>query len=192
MEMLNPLPPIVGSAVNWLKENIHYNMRVFEYGSGTSTLFFSKNVKRLISIEYLSKRFNQTADALNHFRKMTIATADITHELIEGEERKVSYPYSYESYGTTDKTFQYHSFEKNVKAIKKYHNIDMVLINGRSRSSCIKEAVGKIKKGGYLILNNSLREEYQNAADVFLSKFPRKDFQHENDQTSIWTIKDEL
>ena len=188
MEMLNPLPPLADGAINWIQKNINFDMRVFEYGSGTSTLFFSKYVKRLVAIEYLSKRYNETADALNQFRRMTVAQAEITHMLIEPVKEDFSYPYSYESYGTTDLTYGYHSFKTYVKSIKNFKKFDLILINGRSRSSCIREALKKIKKGSYLILNNSLRFEYVNAMETFLKDFPRNDFKMEKDQTSIWTI----
>jgi len=188
MEQFNPLPPIISGAADWIKDNINFDMRVFEYGSGTSTLFFSKFVKRLISIEYLQKRYDQVEDALNHFKKMTIAQAKITHLLIEPVEEKLSYPYSYESYGTTDQTYYYHSFKTYVNSIKKHKKFDLILINGRSRSSCIREALKKIKKGGHLILNNSLRFEYTDAIQTFLSRYPQIDFTEENDRTSVWTI----
>ena len=189
MNTFNPLPPVTKDAVDWFKENLNLNMTLFEYGSGTSTLFFCQKVKKLIFIEYLPNRFQQTIDGLNHFKKMTISQAEVIPELIEAQMDSAPYPYSYESYGTTDQTYFYHHFKKNVQSIRKYKDLDIVFIGGRSRSACIKEAVKKIKKGGYLILNNSLRPEYQNAIDVFLNDYPRKSFTEEDNQTSVWTIK---
>ncbi len=188
MEQLNPLPPVMKGAVNWIKNNIHFDMRVFEYGSGTSTLYFSKSVKRLVSVEYLQKRYGQVADILKHFDKMTITQAKVTHLFIEPVKEVFSFPYSYESYGTTDKDYYYFNFKNFVNSIKKHKKFDIILINGRSRSSCIRESLKHIKKGGYLILNNSLRFEYTDAIQTFLKDYPQIDFTEGNDRTSIWTI----
>jgi len=47
-------PWITFQAKEWLEDFLtqNKNMTVFEYGSGGSTIFFSKRVKRLISIEH--------------------------------------------------------------------------------------------------------------------------------------------
>jgi len=188
MEWRNPLPPLVNGAIDWLQQNIQPDMKVFEYGSGTSTLFFSKFVKTLISVEHEKKLYERVLDQLNHFKKMTIAQAFFRYEYIPPEEYFFSFPYSHESFGTTDKKYLYHNFKNYVFYIKNFTSFDLVLINGRARASCIKTALPKIRKGGYLILNNSLKFEYIDAINTFLNNYPRINFTNDNDQTAIWTI----
>jgi protein-L-isoaspartate O-methyltransferase len=40
------------SVVEFLRQRLTKNMLLFEYGSGYSTLFFSKLVKKVVSVEY--------------------------------------------------------------------------------------------------------------------------------------------
>jgi len=52
MKKIYPFPWICPEAIKWLKSNLTPDMKVFEFGSGGSTLFFAKRVKELISIEH--------------------------------------------------------------------------------------------------------------------------------------------
>lgn len=47
-----PKPWINAEAVNWLKQNLTSGMKIFEYGSGGSTLFMSPLVEEIISMEH--------------------------------------------------------------------------------------------------------------------------------------------
>lgn len=46
-----PLPWYTYSAINFLEERLTADMRVFEYGSGNSTLWYSKRVKQVVAVE---------------------------------------------------------------------------------------------------------------------------------------------
>lgn len=185
MEFINPLPPLTEKAVKWLKENIDSNTYVFEYGSGTSTLFFSKFAKSIVSIEHNKKIYNKVLDQL---KKMKISQAYVKYELISPTKSNNIFPYSHESFTSQHKDFRGYNFKEYVKFIENFKDLDIVLINGRARASCIKYSIGKIKKGGYLILNNSLDFSYNGAIDTFLRAYSRIDYRSKNDQTSIWII----
>jgi len=45
-------------------------------------------------------------------------------------------------------------------------HFDFILVDGRDRVNCVKEALPKLKKGGYLMLDNSEREEYKESIDL--------------------------
>ncbi len=54
----NPLPMMSYSMINFFKERLSKEMSIFEFGSGNSTLFFSKYVKKIITVEHDKKWYD--------------------------------------------------------------------------------------------------------------------------------------
>ncbi len=168
-------------------------MSVFEYGSGGSTIFLSKKVSELISVEHDENWYNQVA--------RTIAREGILNcEYILAKPRKnisgERLPYGCESYTSTLKKYRRMSFKKYVLSIEKYpdSNFDLVIVDGRARASCISHAISKIRPGGYLMVDNSDRQLYFEAISL-LDDYKRIDFfgicpySSGLAQTSVWEIK---
>ena len=53
-----PLPWMNYSLIFFLKKRLNKSIRLFEYGSGSSTIFYSKLVKEVYSLEHDQKYFN--------------------------------------------------------------------------------------------------------------------------------------
>ena len=178
---MNITLPIEPKATEWVEENIRPNMAIFEYGSGASTLFFSKKAEIVISVELSPQKYN---------KMHLLLSSNVSYNLIESIKDPKPFPYSHESYGSTDNNFSEHNFKEYVDFIKnyRYKTFDMVFINGRSRASCIGTVIPHIKTGGNLILNDSERYEYQNAIELFLKKYPHREFGEGIRKTGIWTI----
>ncbi len=47
-----PIPWVTYSFIDFIKGRLNKNLTIFEYGSGNSTLFYAKNVKRVVSVEH--------------------------------------------------------------------------------------------------------------------------------------------
>ena len=47
-----PLPWVTYSFIDFIKPRLNNQFSIFEYGSGNSTLFYAKNVKRVVSVEH--------------------------------------------------------------------------------------------------------------------------------------------
>ena len=178
----------------WLESYLQPTMSVFEYGSGGSTLFLSKKVHKLISIEHDPDWHKKVSCAL---RREGILNSIIV--LCEPEKIVSSTMPSYGFKSYTSTTWQEYaglSFERYVKQIEKYPDglFDLVIVDGRARASCISHAINKISNGGYLMLDNSERAEYQETMSL-LSDYKRIDFlgvgPYETKlwQTSIWEIR---
>lgn len=60
----NPIPWFTYPAIEFLKERLTKEMTVFEYGSGSSTLFFAERVKEIISVETNKEWFNKIVNKL--------------------------------------------------------------------------------------------------------------------------------
>lgn len=155
------LPWITFRAIQWLLSYLRPEMRVFEYGAGGSTLFLAKRVKELVSVEHDETFHWVVADRL---AKQGIGNCRL---VLSRPERPSPQPVPDVAYGTASFTsFEpRHAgewFEKYVKVIDEYPDgyFDLVMIDGRSRASCVRRAVHKVKPAGALLLDNSERPAY--------------------------------
>jgi hypothetical protein len=153
-------PWLTFSAINKIKSILNDQMRVFEYGSGGSTLFWSQRVKEVISIEhdrswYLRLRSELDAQQITNVKYILAeAESDANFDL-----KRIDDPNDFVS---GDRSFAGKHFGGYVKQIDSYPNeyFDIVVVDGRARPSCIAHSMKKVKKNGFLIIDNSERDYY--------------------------------
>jgi len=171
-------PWIPFEAANWLEHYLKPHMKVFEYGSGGSTIFFAERVAEVFSIEHDQKWHTLVSRALArrgitnctyqlHEPRPIAGTPSAPLEIANSQTSRFIYDDYYA--GTT--------VHEYVEAIYVHpdHTFDLVLVDGRVRTECIQYALPKIKPGGYLMLDNS------NNADVVeiirkLKTYPHTEF----------------
>jgi predicted O-methyltransferase YrrM len=184
--LADAIPMMTFDAIAWLRAYLLPHMHIFEYGSGGSTVFFTRRVERLVSIEHDPEWYARTKERLG------MANPDrLTYVL------RLPEPGSAEVFGSTDARYRDMSFESYVRAIDDYPDasFDLASVDGRARSACLTRAVRKVKPGGFVLLDNSDRDEYMSAMTE-LERFERTDFRglapYSTDicQTSVWEIKD--
>ena len=197
MDLLNPdahIPWVTFEAKEWLDGYLCKNMAVFEWGTGGSTLYYAKHAGRVTSVEHNPEWHQAVQSALRHEQ---IGNSDYFLILPQPHGLARHLPYGPHTY--VSRTFDEHKglfFWKYVRKIDEFPDghFDLVMVDGRSRAACMHHAVRKIKKGGFLLLDNSERELYRPAMDR-LAKFDRKDFFGkgpylvEEWQTTIWQIQ---
>lgn len=112
------------------------NMRVLEFGSGSSTIEISKRVKEVVSIEHNEKWYN-TVKQLNG-----------------GNVKLIYVPQNNEPLKTYDDgTFD--DFEDYIKSPLEEGKFDLVFIDGRSRVSCAEWAAKfYVKENGIIIIHD--------------------------------------
>lgn len=148
---LDPLscdrPWINFKAKEYLDSILNSEMIVFEYGSGSSTLYFSRRVKKIFSLENEKKWY----DSLNRYID-NLNINNIEYRLIEEVNSETD-----SIYMSSNK-----NFEEYVKFIDSFpdNNFDIIVVDGRARKACIKHAISKLKKNGYLLVDNSERKGY--------------------------------
>ena len=157
-------PLITYAAREWLDDYLKPNMTVFEYGSGGSTFYFSQRVNHVVSIEHNPAWFKIMDGLIDRDSPQNIERFLHPPQPLDGPEPA----YSPESYTSSLKPFQGFSYRDYVKSIDAYpdHHFDLVLVDGRSRISCVKRAMNKIAKGGVLMLDNSERDSYATTASI--------------------------
>jgi predicted O-methyltransferase YrrM len=150
-------PWVTFSAITFLEEITRPDMRVFEFGSGGSSVFFARRALWLISIEH---------DATWHRRvQETLAAAGLRNvqaELHESEPGGSGDPADPDAYVSGEPQYAGRSFEAYASSIDPQPDgsFDLVLIDGRSRPACSRHALPKVASGGWLVLDNAERESY--------------------------------
>lgn len=142
--MNNPwLPYLVAEYLKTLKPK-----RVFEWGSGASTLFWVElGVRRLVSIEH----------DLEWYEKIKPDLPDwVDYRYIPFEQGEIcgdkSDPRCYKS-GSTELGAV--NFKNYASSIDDYGMFDLILIDGMARPSCLAHAFSHVGLGGYIVLDNT-------------------------------------
>lgn len=165
------IPWLTFDAIDFLNTIPLKSKKVFEWGSGGSTLFWLKKGAYVVSVEHDPQWYEK-------MRPTLLKIGKIDYKLIEPEESSrikpnIADPSDPDHYLSSNSNK--HSFYKYASVIEQYENdyFDVILIDGRARPSCIKHAVSKIKRGGILILDNSDRDYYLAKTSQYLSEFQK-------------------
>ncbi len=153
------IPWLSKSAVSFLNTNINSINRVFEYGSGASTIYFANKGVKLVSIEHNREWFEIVKKRIEGFSK------NIELKLYEP---KISLNNSsITSYKDTD--YKGYDYTEYSQAILQYPDnyFDLILIDGRVRLECLKNSMNKLKKFGILIFDNSDRYQINLDTSIF-------------------------
>ena len=152
-----PWMPFV--AIRYLETLLRPDSRVFEFGAGGSTMFFSTRVAELASVEHDRGWLTRTEEAMisSKVKWQSIFAPPVTLA-----ERISLPPSDVHSYTTSDEQFKGQSFHQYATAIDRFPDgyFDVILIDGRSRPSCFLHSIPKIKTAGVIILDNAERESY--------------------------------
>lgn len=138
-----------------LKEHV-----LFEWGSGGSTLYFSRRVNKVTSVEHDETFFHVVDRAL---RNKNITNVD--YLCIPGiglEEHAALRKSTSEICTSTNAEWRGYDFVEYVRHIDRFpdSSLDAVVVDGRARPSCIAHATPKLKPGAMLIVDNSNRPQY--------------------------------
>jgi hypothetical protein len=191
------LPWITFNAIDYISSHIKSDSNVFEFGGGGSTLFFLKNGANVYTVEHDSKWFEilKNIIAEKKYTKWNGFFIEAEKGLITDNPDKANPLH----FWTEDSNYLDCNFKSYATKIAEFIDdyFDVVLVDGRSRVSCIHQSIAKIKKGGLLVLDNSDRDYYtSNIKQIINDKFQlvltnyapspySKDFTH----TTIWVKK---
>lgn len=158
----NEIPWFTYPAIDFLKKILNQNHHIFEFGCGSSTIFFSKTGFKTFSLE--TNRF--------WFEL-------IYKKLIEKSSNKIVRNDHF-----FDEKNEIFLVDKNIDAVlycnflsrfeKKF---DFIIIDSMKRNSCVEYAIKYLKPEGWLILDDSQRHSYKKSFDFLeFCGFQRKDF----------------
>ncbi len=135
---------------------------VFEYGSGGSTLFYAARAKSVVSVEHDETWFRRVGAAI-----AAVGVKNCERKLLVPETGSCTNqdPSDPLGYCSSDTSYRGQTFLRYVTAIDAFpdESFNFVAVDGRARPSCVYHARSKVTRGGYLMLDNSEREDYQTA-----------------------------
>jgi hypothetical protein len=145
------------SAIEWLASALPEGARVFEYGSGGSTLWLEDRGATVTVVEHDERWHGELAGKLGPTTRLLLqpatATGHITSEAAPGY------------------------FDDYIAAIDSQADgsLDLVIVDGRARVQCVRRALQKVKPGGLLMLDDTDRARYRSAVEM-LSDWERHVF----------------
>lgn len=162
--MTNPwLPYLVTDYIRRLKPQ-----RVFEWGSGESTLFFHTiGVQHLSTVEHSQEWFDGTNKKLSDKNIIHAGYNLIPHE--DGPiGSNPANPVHYKSASTELGEVNFKQYATLIDRLNSSKLFDLILIDGMARASCLYHAASHVVEGGCIILDNAERDYYmQNVAFLF-------------------------
>ena len=155
-----PKPWMCFPAIEQLERLLTRQSRVFEYGSGGSTIYFAQRAAEVVSIEHEPSWYQRVGAELER-QQLT----NVRYQLIEPvadagfDASRIADPSAYVS---DDPDYTGKTFRSYAQAIDNFPDryFDLVVVDGRARPSCISHALEKVRPNGVLLLDQSERPYY--------------------------------
>jgi hypothetical protein len=179
-------PWITFEATRILEARLSPRARVFEYGSGGSTLFFGRRVADVVSVEHDRGWLEATRSAVAGLAGVELILAEPRPPENDAEA----------AYTSSDPAFAGQTFVDYVTAVDRYanHHFDVLLVDGRARVHAFFRAEAKVRVGGLVILDDSERPTCRGALDAAAAagwleqgRFGPKPFGQKFGRTTVWT-----
>ena len=143
-----PIPWLTYSFIYFIEERLNSKMSILEFGSGNSTLYWSKRVKHVDSIEHDPVWFKKV--------KSLYLPQNVNINL-----------------KNTGENGNYSNLSKTLKKTR----FSMILVDGVERVNCLKNNYTLLEDNGVMVLDDSERDEYLSGINFLISKgFKKIDF----------------
>lgn len=158
--MSERMPWVSFPAIDLLERALKPTDRVFEYGGGGSTLFWNERVAEVVTAEHDASWFallERHMEGVKRARWTGLARPATKGVLVDRPD-----PAEPAHFASSDAHFVGMHFKEYVTAIDTYPDgyFDVVMVDGRARTSCLVHGLPKLRSGGLLILDNAERAHY--------------------------------
>jgi hypothetical protein len=154
-----PSPWITFDAIDRLSAYLAPGMKVFEYGSGGSTLFWLQWPLELWSVEHDPAWFDVVKSRIPAGSKVDYRLVPAEPFADENVGKDPSDPHAFVSLDEPSRGRTYRGYAGQIDPFPDA-SFDVVLVDGRARPSCMWQAAPKVKPGGLLVLDNADRDYY--------------------------------
>lgn len=167
-----PSPWMAFDAIDFIQARIAPGWRVFEYGSGGSTLFWLTYGAEVVSVEHDEHWYAMLQQRLRPYDT-------VDYRLVPPEPGDICEPHPGDiadpkCYRSGDPQFANKmNFRRYASVIDEFpdKHFDMVVVDGRVRPSCVMHGAPKVKPGGLLVLDNVDRMYYLEKTGPYLRGF---------------------
>ena len=153
-------PWVTYRVIDFLEKVLTKEMRVCEFGVGGSTLFFAKRVNELISVEHDDSWAGKVVEEMKkrNYTHWELKIVPPTPHVFPTPP-DIADP---DNFASSNENYAGMWFKDYACAIDNFPDghFDVVQVDGRVRPSCAKRALNKIKKGGYLVVDDTHRAHY--------------------------------
>jgi predicted O-methyltransferase YrrM len=140
----------IGAVAEWLAAR-PVPARVFEYGSGASTVWLARRAGEVHSVEH-HRAFAELMQA------KFVGHPNASVRVVE------AVPSARPVVSSQKEGHQGLEFAEYVGAIEDVSgSFDLIVIDGRAREACLAAAVGRLKQDGLIVFDNSRRRRYREA-----------------------------
>jgi SAM-dependent methyltransferase len=127
------------------------NSRVFEYGSGASTVWLAKRAAQVTSIEHEA--------AWAESVRARLAEHPNAEVRLVGADAEFDPAYASEQRDATTQSFRAYASAIDPES----EPFDLVVIDGRARVQCLQHAIGHLAPDGIILFDDSGRKRYRGA-----------------------------
>lgn len=149
------------SATKHIENRIsNQEFNVFEWGSGASTIWLSRRVKSVVSVEHDVDWSATMISELDSRELTNVSLCSIPPQF--SQLPKVS---------SGKSGFANLDFSDYVESISDFGKFDLIVIDGRARVNCWEQACKHLEAGGLIVLDNYNRSRYQIDTEGFRVEF---------------------
>jgi hypothetical protein len=166
-------PWLTYDAIRYLTNSVGSNLKVFEFGSGGSTLFWLPRAAMCVSVEHDPGWVARLRPLLSQAPQVDLRL--VLPQPIEGQPGTPA-PEDFADptlYLSSDPAYAGVSFWAYASQIDAFPDgfFDVVLVDGRARPSCVAHGAAKVREGGLFILDNANIPHYLAQTRQYLSDF---------------------
>jgi predicted O-methyltransferase YrrM len=131
--------------------------RVFEYGSGASTVWLARRAHEVHTVEHDVDFSATVTDLTSEYTNVTAyivppAKIDDSRDSVIRSERR------------SNESLDFTNYVKSIHSVD--GRFDLIVIDGRARVACLRESLPRLKDGGIVVFDNILRKRYAKALDI--------------------------
>lgn len=154
-------PWLTFGAIRFLEARLDRSMRVFEYGSGGSTIFFAERAGEVVAVEH-ERDWQVTVQRAIEAAGLSNARVVLAEPSPAGAEARNAAAADPGAYASSDTRYAGSSFRAYAATIDAWPDdaFDVIVIDGRARPSAFVHARPKLAPGGLLVLDNAERAHY--------------------------------
>lgn len=150
--------------IEFITAKLQPHHRIFEFGSGSSTLFFAPKVQKVVALES-NKKWRE----IMQIKLRELGAKNVELILMEDALENPAYENFAKNYVLPPK--------ENQKLTESEAKFDFIIVDSLKRFNCAQNSINALKPGGMLILDDSERPNYKKVFDFFADLgFQKQDF----------------